>query len=292
MVCSLTLCFRATSGTGALSASRRIATICSSLKRLFFMGSLSETEAILRSYDWVKEPGQVTARVDLVAARRGHIQRPAKALGPCARCVVLVVRAVVARNRGAGRPGTRGAARSVVRDDRRGRLAVGVVVLVVHPQVARDRRARGPRAGDTEPRITVIDHDCRRRNAIGNVALVVRPFEARHRRAGWPGAYRAEGGAAVIDDDLALGLGANRNGRSNDECEHERPGIPSCSSACAAHRRSPPLRRVLERAALMLRASVRDRVSPGRAYAHTTRSGEPGQPSLCVAMKDRFSVSP
>lgn len=34
-ICSLILCFLATSATGALSASRRIATICSSVKRAF-----------------------------------------------------------------------------------------------------------------------------------------------------------------------------------------------------------------------------------------------------------------
>ncbi len=39
MVCSLTLCFLATFGTNALSASGRIATICSSVKQLFFIGS-------------------------------------------------------------------------------------------------------------------------------------------------------------------------------------------------------------------------------------------------------------
>src|SRR5713101_3767634 len=39
MAWALTLCFLATSGTDTLSASRRIATICSSVKRLFFIGS-------------------------------------------------------------------------------------------------------------------------------------------------------------------------------------------------------------------------------------------------------------
>src|SRR6267378_915204 len=39
MAWALTLCFLATSGTDILSASRRIATICSSVKRLFFIGS-------------------------------------------------------------------------------------------------------------------------------------------------------------------------------------------------------------------------------------------------------------
>ena len=42
MVCSLTLCLLAISGTGAWSASRRIETICSSVNRLFFIGSLSD----------------------------------------------------------------------------------------------------------------------------------------------------------------------------------------------------------------------------------------------------------
>src|SRR5262245_19913834 len=41
MACSLTSCCLATSATGLGSASRRIATICSSVKRLFFIGSLS-----------------------------------------------------------------------------------------------------------------------------------------------------------------------------------------------------------------------------------------------------------
>ncbi len=36
---SLTACFLATSATGLLSASRKIFTICSSLNRVFFMGS-------------------------------------------------------------------------------------------------------------------------------------------------------------------------------------------------------------------------------------------------------------
>src|SRR4030095_8558464 len=37
MVCALTPCFLATSGTGRSSASRRIVTICSSVNRVFFM---------------------------------------------------------------------------------------------------------------------------------------------------------------------------------------------------------------------------------------------------------------
>src|SRR5690606_6903725 len=44
IVASLTPCFFATSATGRLSASRRIFTICSSLKRVFFIGSSSPEE--------------------------------------------------------------------------------------------------------------------------------------------------------------------------------------------------------------------------------------------------------
>src|SRR5690606_3797706 len=50
-VCSLTPCFLATSATGALSASRRILTICSSVNRDFRMGS-SLVGAILSSLGW------------------------------------------------------------------------------------------------------------------------------------------------------------------------------------------------------------------------------------------------
>lgn len=46
MVCSLIPCFFAISATGALSASRRIVTICSSVNRLFFMTSFSPWEAV------------------------------------------------------------------------------------------------------------------------------------------------------------------------------------------------------------------------------------------------------
>src|SRR5690606_31979023 len=44
-VCSLILCLRATSATGMRSASRRIATICSSVNLLFLMGSSPRGES-------------------------------------------------------------------------------------------------------------------------------------------------------------------------------------------------------------------------------------------------------
>lgn len=45
-------------------ASRRMATICSSVKRLFFMDSSLGSGAIVSSYEWTEERGQVTA-IDL-----------------------------------------------------------------------------------------------------------------------------------------------------------------------------------------------------------------------------------
>jgi len=55
-VCSLTLFFRATSATELRSASRRIPTICSSVNRLFFIGS-SLTKSHLSRNHWSEETG-------------------------------------------------------------------------------------------------------------------------------------------------------------------------------------------------------------------------------------------
>jgi DNA-binding NarL/FixJ family response regulator len=61
MVCSLTLFFFATSATEVRSASRKIATICSSVNRLFLTGS-SLTKSYLSRNHWSEETGQVRAR--------------------------------------------------------------------------------------------------------------------------------------------------------------------------------------------------------------------------------------
>src|ERR1051326_612258 len=45
-------CFLAISGTGFSSASRRIATICSSVNRVFFMAPSGSEGAILSSFKW------------------------------------------------------------------------------------------------------------------------------------------------------------------------------------------------------------------------------------------------
>jgi len=58
MVCSLTLFFLATSATDVRSASRRIATICSSVSRLFLIGS-SLTKSHLSRNHRSEETGQV-----------------------------------------------------------------------------------------------------------------------------------------------------------------------------------------------------------------------------------------
>jgi len=58
MVCSLTLCFLATAATDVASASRRMATICSSLNRLFLMGSSLSKSHLPRNYRY-EEAGQV-----------------------------------------------------------------------------------------------------------------------------------------------------------------------------------------------------------------------------------------
>ena len=56
------LCFFETSTIGPRSASRRIATICSSVNRAFFISSsLREQGTILSSYERIEEPGQVNA---------------------------------------------------------------------------------------------------------------------------------------------------------------------------------------------------------------------------------------
>ena len=74
MVCSLTLCFLAATGTDVASASRRMATICSRLNRLFLMGS-SLTKSHLPKNYWSEETGQVTspgAVEDPRGRRTGH----------------------------------------------------------------------------------------------------------------------------------------------------------------------------------------------------------------------------
>src|SRR5678810_886595 len=58
MVCSLTLCFLAASATDVRSASRSTATICSSVNRLFLMGSSLSKSHLHRNY-WSEETGQV-----------------------------------------------------------------------------------------------------------------------------------------------------------------------------------------------------------------------------------------
>jgi hypothetical protein len=59
MVCSLTLFLRAASATDVRSASRKMATICSSVNRLFLMGS-SLSKSHLPKNHWSEETGQVT----------------------------------------------------------------------------------------------------------------------------------------------------------------------------------------------------------------------------------------
>jgi hypothetical protein len=57
-VASLTLCFLAASATEVRSASRKTSTICSSVNRLFFMGSSRDGSHLPRNY-WSEETGQV-----------------------------------------------------------------------------------------------------------------------------------------------------------------------------------------------------------------------------------------
>src|SRR6267378_4455688 len=59
MVWSLTLCFLAVSATDVRSASRRIATICSSLNRLFLTGSSCCFGSHLSRNYWLGKTGQV-----------------------------------------------------------------------------------------------------------------------------------------------------------------------------------------------------------------------------------------
>ena len=71
MVCSLSLCFLAVSATVLRSASRRMATIYSSLNRLFLMGS-SLSKSHLSSYPWSEETGQVKG--NLYVRRYGGVR--------------------------------------------------------------------------------------------------------------------------------------------------------------------------------------------------------------------------
>src|SRR5664279_3750611 len=63
IVCSLTLCFLAVSATDVRSASRSTATICSSLNRLFLMGSSLSKSHLHRNY-WSEETGQVKTSIE------------------------------------------------------------------------------------------------------------------------------------------------------------------------------------------------------------------------------------
>ena len=69
MVCSLTLCFLAAAATDVASASRRMATICSSLNRLFLMGS-SLSKSHLHRNHWSEETGQV------MGLRKSMLRKP------------------------------------------------------------------------------------------------------------------------------------------------------------------------------------------------------------------------
>src|SRR5690606_34467907 len=74
-VCSLILCLRATSATGMRSASRRIATICSSVNLLFLMGSSPRGESHSLNLS-VRRKFRAGQDID---GRVGHVGRPRQA---------------------------------------------------------------------------------------------------------------------------------------------------------------------------------------------------------------------
>lgn len=82
MLGSLTLCFVAVSAKLMRSAPRRVATIFSTLNRLFLMGSSQFESRLPRSY-WTEEAGQVT-----LASAFWRVPRPKDADSWADRCIV------------------------------------------------------------------------------------------------------------------------------------------------------------------------------------------------------------
>src|SRR5690606_37097915 len=82
MVASLTWCFLAASATLVRSASRSTATICSSVNRLFLMGSSQDGIHLPRN-QWSEETGQVTLKAACEMLQ--HVMHPTTFVEQCPR---------------------------------------------------------------------------------------------------------------------------------------------------------------------------------------------------------------